>query len=1623
MGTAGSIIFNLMLRGVQPAISGLRGFSNGLRGMQNNVRGFGTIGAMFGNVMRNMAAGVANLAGRVASFAVHKLVQGVKLGVTEGLRFNMMMEDMHISFESLTGSKGTATKMTNQIVKLAAETPFATENFSKAAKTLLGYGVTNKEILPDLRILGDLSNGNADRMDRLATAFAQTTAAGKLNGEEMRQYRNAGLNPLKLISEQTGESMESLDKKMRDGAISADMVREAFIKATSKGGRFNENMKKASKSLSGQIEKLKEYSSIFMGKVTEPLFNALRNRVIPALVDFAKNGGEAGKKLSTGITSTIGKIVKSVMPQFKESLKGVVVQLKKFKVTPAMQTSFDNFKTALQNFGKILRSSVVKTIQSLVTQYLPSFLSGVQKLTPILTVMGTIFVTIMGKVISVITKLIVWFGKVEQKTGLLKTLFVTIGAVIGGALLVAVLALGAAFVAIVAPIVVGWLAISVVIKVVIAVVKAIIAAVKALPGIFAAIGGGIKAAWTAVWNGIKGVFMTAWNGVKTAAIGVKNFFVNTFNTLKATVGGIVRGVVNTIVNIFQGLKNKAVAIVKGVVTKIVGFFKWLYNHNYPVKNLVDLIIGLWKLLKKFSIILWNTIKTAVVNKVKALKKAAMVIFNALKSAIKTVWNGIKTAARVVWNGIKNNIINPVKALWKKSIAIFNLLKAGVLIVWNTIKTQALQKWNGLKNGISNGINTIKSKVKSGFTTVKNIIVGFAKQALTWGKMLMDNLIQGIKNKFAPLGNILKTVGKLIAKFLGFHSPTEAGAGKDADKWMPNLIDMMVEGVNHNLYKLESMSEKMMKALDISEWLNNYGITVGDQAISQLTNIVNKGIKGGLDDSIKSSVQLWNDEWDVNSRFPSMYDDLYNTIYERNMTGFSKNMDESYMTKWLDDFSLEISNSEMKDLANIINLGFKHGLTELVDTKLDDWRDDSEITTIYELEKWFIKRIRDMIVDSEFEYMKPFTASSMADWTKSWMTDINQAGVSSITSIINEAMQKGITKDIRDRLDAFEENYLSSNDYWYSHNIMMDIEDMIKKAYEPGYVKRMNTGEMKSWLSGFDKISVTNSEITKLTNIINEGFKDGFTQAVEVALESWFDNSEITTHYNSEKKVWDGLYELINDGVKEVNEFNKNKSTSKETSNAIGEVVSEAISITINKALKSTVSNTISSIIGGKKNNNITTLSNHIKESINNTENYNKAMSELIEILKYGAKEGLSRNVYASMEEWIDNWELEEPFDVIGYGLEDLILSLYDEYKLIGTSARDFINTAFYRSGSDYDKYDQFIDEMYDILNKGAITGFNDSIAASISTWSKKWGIFNDDLIDSIVYNLGSSIDRLHKTSSMVSDSALEDIIKDSMNEQFDTGIYTRSAKELRDSIKTSFKSQYEQLGELDKYTKDMEELDEIFVKASKEGYTDYIDALLDQWSDNDIAYVTNDLRRDFELLANALHDQKGIIRTSVKDFIDTAYQKTGGKPGMYDVFINQLYELLNLGKAKGFDYVKPLIKNWANKWGLVSSDIIDVIMYNLEEQINKSHGTYQSSGIGKEINDIIDMISNGSKRIVKGLEIPLSHYMNIPSVPSGIGTQNNNVNININGSNLSVDQIGNKLTQKLQSLGIKAQKR
>ena len=168
------------------------------------------------------------------------------------------IEQLEVSFSTLLGRQTQANALLEEIRDYGTVTPYDTEGLAQAARLMLSYGMATNKVMPTLRMLGDISMGDKEKLQSLTLAFSQMSASGRVCKEDLNQMVDAGFNPLQIISEETGESIGELYDKVSEGKISVNQIEQAFISATSAGGKFHGMVDNMSNTLSGKIAQMSD---------------------------------------------------------------------------------------------------------------------------------------------------------------------------------------------------------------------------------------------------------------------------------------------------------------------------------------------------------------------------------------------------------------------------------------------------------------------------------------------------------------------------------------------------------------------------------------------------------------------------------------------------------------------------------------------------------------------------------------------------------------------------------------------------------------------------------------------------------------------------------------------------------------------------------------------------------------------------------------------------------------------------------------------------------------------------------------------------------------------------------------------------------------------------------------------------------------------------------------------------------------------------------------------------------------------------------------------------------------------------------------------------------------------
>lgn len=314
---------------------------------------------------------------KAVTTAVAASTAALGAGIAMGVKYNAEMENFFTDFKVMLGSAEEATKFVNDLKEMAAKTPFEMTDLANASKILLAFGSDAQSAQEQIKMLGDISLGNAEKMKTLSTAFGRIQSNGRASLEEINMMIDIGFNPLNLIAKKTGESMDELRKRVSEGGVSFEEIADAMETATSKGGQFYNGMEEASKTLTGQLSTLKDNVNNLLGEMTKGYTDNLTNNLVPAAVDAVNKMTEAFESggfeglISVG-AEIIGNLLQGMISKQAENIVVVANFLK------GIVESVISYAPVLLSEGYNILKNIIDGFVEAIPEQLPKILDFIQ---------------------------------------------------------------------------------------------------------------------------------------------------------------------------------------------------------------------------------------------------------------------------------------------------------------------------------------------------------------------------------------------------------------------------------------------------------------------------------------------------------------------------------------------------------------------------------------------------------------------------------------------------------------------------------------------------------------------------------------------------------------------------------------------------------------------------------------------------------------------------------------------------------------------------------------------------------------------------------------------------------------------------------------------------------------------------------------------------------------------------------------------------------------------------------------------------------------------------------------------------------------------------------------------
>lgn len=262
--------------------------------------------AQMNKSLKDAQSNVENLSGSLKTVGTYGVAAfaGLATAAFAFVKAGAEFEQTQVAFTTMIGSAEEANALLKDMAQFASNTPFQLTDLEHSTKSLLAYGVSAKQIIPTLKMLGNISAGvGMDKMPQLILAFGQVRAATKLTGSELRQFSEAGVPLLGELAKQLNASESEVLDMVSAGQIGFPMVEQALTSLTMEGGRFYNLMESQSSTLLGLWSNLQDQISLTARSIGQELVPVLKPAIdyLITLMEHIRAFVEENPKFSAGI--------------------------------------------------------------------------------------------------------------------------------------------------------------------------------------------------------------------------------------------------------------------------------------------------------------------------------------------------------------------------------------------------------------------------------------------------------------------------------------------------------------------------------------------------------------------------------------------------------------------------------------------------------------------------------------------------------------------------------------------------------------------------------------------------------------------------------------------------------------------------------------------------------------------------------------------------------------------------------------------------------------------------------------------------------------------------------------------------------------------------------------------------------------------------------------------------------------------------------------------------------------------------------------------------------------------------------------------------------------------------
>lgn len=311
----------------------------------------------------------------------------------------------------------------------------------------------------------------------------------------------------------------------------------------------------------------------------------------------------------------------------------------------------------------------------------------------------------------------------------------------------------------------------------------------------------MKSAWSNLVTGIadeNAEFDVLVNNFVDSVVTVGDNIIPRVEQALTGVGRLVEGLAPVIANAIPGLIANVLPPLLTAATSLIASIGQALIDNLPMLLSVAL---------ELVLTLANGIGESLPELIPAIVDIILQIVNTLTNPANI--SNLVDAAITIIIALAQGLINAIPQLIQAVPTIIaNLVTA---LIQNTPKIleAGVQLIVALGRGIVQSVGSIIQSVGQINQTITQTIRGLISSAISWGRDLIKNFINGITQRFQNLRNTLSNFGSTVRSFIGFSEP-EVGPLSNFHTYAPDMMELFAKGIRDNEHLV---TDQLAKSFD------------------------------------------------------------------------------------------------------------------------------------------------------------------------------------------------------------------------------------------------------------------------------------------------------------------------------------------------------------------------------------------------------------------------------------------------------------------------------------------------------------------------------------------------------------------------------------------------------------------------------------------------------------------------------------------------------------------------------------------------------------------------------------------------------------------------------------------